>query len=152
MADFFHHLHLAASANLTISEIVILLAMALICWIFRKKCPWLSIAYSIFLILYITLLRRAPGFDEHLRLHLKLLSNARVLAENLLNLLLFVPLGYTLGRKSRKVIPLGFSLSVFCEVVQYITGRGWGDVNDVLFNTLGTAVGLWIALKQPGNT
>ena len=40
-----------------------------------------------------------------------------------------------------------FMLSVCCEVLQYFTGRGMADVNDVLFNTLGTMVGIWLADK-----
>ena len=38
-------------------------------------------------------------------------------------------------------------LSVGCEVLQYFTGRGTADVNDVLFNTLGAVVGVWLAEK-----
>ena len=36
-------------------------------------------------------------------------------------------------------------LSMFYEVVQYFTGRGMADVNDILFNTLGAVVGVWLA-------
>lgn len=32
--------------------------------------------------------------------------------------------------------------------MQYITGRGWADINDVVFNTLGMAVGIWLARKM----
>ena len=38
-------------------------------------------------------------------------------------------------------------LFVFCEVLQYLTGCGMADVNDVLFNTLGAAVGVWLARR-----
>ena len=35
-------------------------------------------------------------------------------------------------------------LSVFCESMQYLSGRGWADVNDVVFNTVGGIVGVWL--------
>ena len=35
---------------------------------------------------------------------------------------------------------LGVALSVFCECVQYLTGRGCADVNDVIWNVVGMAV------------
>lgn len=103
-----------------------------------------------FLILYITLLRRAPGYNESIRLHLKLWPNAGVLAGDFLNLILYVPLGWTSQRwkpNRKRIVVAAFMLSVFCEVLQYFTGRGMADVNDILFNTLGAAAGVWLAEK-----
>lgn len=103
-----------------------------------------------FLILYITLLRRAPGYDENIRLHFKFLPNAGIWAGNLLNLALYVPFGYTaqkyLNGYKGKVILGGLVLSILCEIIQYITTRGWADVNDILFNALGAAVGAWMTV------
>ena len=45
----------------------------------------------------------------------------------------------------KRIAIAAFMLSVCCEVLQYFTGRGMADVNDVLFNTLGAAVGVWFA-------
>ena len=103
-----------------------------------------------FLILYITLLRRAPGYNENIRVHLKLWPNAGVWAGNLLNLILYIPFGWTgQGWKSngKRIVVAAFLLSVGCEVLQYFTGRGMADVNDILFNTLGAAAGIWLAEK-----
>ena len=69
---------------------------------------------------------------------------------NLLNLILYMPYGTTSWqwkRKGKKIVAIGFALSVFCEALQYLTGRGMADVNDVLFNTLGTLAGLCIAKR-----
>ena len=101
-----------------------------------------------FFILYITLLRRIPGYNEMSQLDLKLWSNEGRRAEDFLNLLLYVPFGMTnwQGRgNGKKIVMGGFAMSVFCEVMQYLTGRGMADVNDVLFNTLGAGVGVCIA-------
>lgn len=68
----------------------------------------------------------------------------------LLNVLLFVPLGAFLPllwegfRSVRNTTLFGFSLSLFIEVLQIFTFRAT-DVNDLLTNTLGTALGYSIA-------
>lgn len=68
----------------------------------------------------------------------------------LLNVLLFVPLGAFLPllwegfRSVRRTILFGFSLSLFIEVLQLFTFRA-SDVNDLLTNTLGTALGYSLA-------
>lgn len=150
MWNLLHQIHCSTRANLTVPEIVILVALGLFAWLNRKDKQWLPTAYSVFLILYVTLLRRAPGYNENIRLHLKLWPNAGVWAGNLLNLILYVPFGWTSQRwkPSKRIVVSAFLLSVCCEVLQYFTGRGMADVNDVLFNTLGAAVGIWLAEKM----
>lgn len=150
MRELLHQIHYSTSANLTIPEIAILVALGLLAWLNRKEKSWLPTAYSVFLILYITLLRRAPGYNESIRLHLKLWPNAGVWAGDFLNLILYVPLGWTSQRwklNRKRIVVAAFMLSVFCEVLQYFTGRGMADVNDILFNTLGAAAGVWLAEK-----
>lgn len=151
MRELLHQIHYSTSANLSISECVILIALGLLAWLNRKEKSWLPTVYSVFLILYITLLRRAPGYNENIRLHLKLWSNAGVWAGNLLNLILYVPFGWTSQRwkpNRKKIAIAAFLLSVCCEVLQYFTGRGMTDVNDVLFNTLGAVVGICFSEKM----
>ena len=150
MRSLIHQIHYATSANLSIPEIFLLLLLAIIAWHASKEHHSFPLVYSVFLILYITLLRRAPGFNESIRLRLKLWSNAGVWAGNLLNLILYVPYGATCWqwrREGKKIVAVGFALSVFCEGLQYLTGRGMADVNDVFFNTLGAAVGVWLTKK-----
>ena len=129
---------------------MLLVALGLLAWLNRKDKQWLPVVYSVFLILYITLLRRAPGYNENIRLHLKLWPNAGVWAGNLLNLILYVPFSWTSRRwkpNRKRIVVIAFILSVGCEVLQFATGRGMTDVNDILFNTLGAAVGVWLAEK-----
>ena len=150
MPEIIHQLRRSTSANLTVPEIVILVALGLLAWLNRKEKSWLPSVYSVFLILYITLLRRAPGYNENIRLHLKLWPNAGVWAGDFLNLILYVPFGGTSQRwkpNRKRVVIAAFMLSVSCEVLQYFTGRGMADVNDILFNTLGAAAGTWLAEK-----
>lgn len=135
---------------MSIGECAILIALWLLAWLSGKEKSWFPTAYSVFLILYIMLLRRALGYNEIIRLHLKLWPNAGVWAGNLLNLILCVPFGWTGQRwkpNRKRIVVAAFMLSVCCEVLQYFTGRGMADVNDILFNTLGAAVGIWLAEK-----
>lgn len=150
MRELLHQIHYSTSANLTVPEIVILVARGLLAWLNCKEKSWLPTAYSVFWILYITLLRRAPGYNENIRLHLKLWPYAGVWAGNLLNLILYIPFVWTSQRwkpNRRRIAVAALMLSVGCEVLQYFTGRGTADVNDVLFNTLGAVVGVWLAEK-----
>lgn len=150
MRELLHHIRYSTSANLSTGETMILVSVGLLAWLNRKDKQWLPTAYSVFLILYITLLRRAPGCNENIRLHLKLWPNAGVWAGNLLNLFLYVPFGWTSQRwkpNRKKIVVVAFMFSVCCETLQYFTGRGMADVNDILFNTLGAVAGAWFAEK-----
>ena len=145
-----HQIYYTVSKNLSIQDVIPLLFSIIIVLCNRRKYPCIPPLYSVFLILYITLLRRAPGFNESICFKLKLRPNVVVWAGNLLNLVLYVPYGVTSWqwkREGKKVVAVGLALSVSCEVLQYLTGRGMAYVNDVLFNTLGAAVGVWISAK-----
>ncbi|MBQ9898512.1 MAG: VanZ family protein [Ruminococcus sp.] len=72
-----------------------------------------------------------------------------------LNVLLFVPFGSLLPCVNRLfrnpliAVTAGCIFSGFIEIMQYITGRGLTEVDDVITNTIGTAVGVaiyWIAV------
>lgn len=75
----------------------------------------------------------------------------RWLADGILNLFLFVPLGLAVGRNSRSLkAPAFFGLlfSIFVELAQIIVpGRDPG-LGDILFNTLGASLGALIALRR----
>jgi glycopeptide antibiotics resistance protein len=93
---------------------------------------------------------------------IKLFSGSRNMrteykVENLLgNILIFIPLGFLLPllikrfRNTLAILLAGFFLSVFYECFQLATGIGVFDVDDMLLNTLGTAIGViifWIIKK-----
>jgi hypothetical protein len=77
-----------------------------------------------------------------------LACGSRGLADGILNLFLFVPLGVVLGWRSRspaRTIFLGALLSLAIEVIQIrIPGRD-PSLSDLVLNTLGTACGVAIA-------
>ena len=67
-----------------------------------------------------------------------------------LNVLLFVPFGALLPMLSKHfrnpitTVIVGFMFSSTIEIMQYITGRGLTEVDDIITNTIGTAVGMII--------
>jgi glycopeptide antibiotics resistance protein len=75
------------------------------------------------------------------------------------NALILAPLGFSVvhlvsgrGVAIRKRILLallsGLILSVSIEVIQYRYGGRYGDIDDVLLNTLGALVGAWVASRH----
>lgn len=146
LQELLHQLHYSTSLNLSGKEIIFLTVLGLAAWVTGRRKPRILSCYCIFLILYITLLRRAPGYDESIRWNLRFWPSAGIWAGNLLNLLLYVPLGWTAARTQRRrnwtqlLVP-GAALSVFCECGQHLTGRGCADVNDVVWNVVGMGVG-----------
>ena len=70
--------------------------------------------------------------------------------ENILNVLLFMPIGFLAGCRLRgmtfkKVLLLGGGLSVFIELLQFIFKKGFCETDDVIHNVLGCLIGygLW---------
>ena len=149
MQEFLWQIYDNTRFNLTKEEIVLLSVLALAAWLGRKWKAWLPAAYSVLLILHITIFRRAPGYDESIYLYFRFWPNAGLWAGNLLNVLLFLPFGVTAALWKRqtphaagKIILSGALLSTFCEYTQYRTHCGCADINDVLFNTLGAVTGV----------
>lgn len=59
-----------------------------------------------------------------------------------MNVLLFIPVGALAGKW--KVVPAAASFSLFIETVQLLTGRGLFEFDDVIHNTLGAAIGVFV--------
>ena len=66
---------------------------------------------------------------------------------NILNILLFVPLGFILPiytdklKKIYKVVPIGFLISLVIETIQYVSKIGIFEIDDILNNTIGVLIG-----------
>ena len=137
---------------------------------------WFVFAVYVFGNLYFTLLSRTPGTETHVTL-MPFASYAR-LGENvpmetgdaagfagaflrgttpldgiILNVLLYVPLGYLLprlfpGLKIWQVILIGLCCSAATEAIQYVFQMGWCETDDAIHNTLGAAIGVWMQSRQ----
>jgi hypothetical protein len=81
-----------------------------------------------------------------------LVCGARGIADALLNIVLFMPLGAALayaGLGLVRAVPIGFALTVAVELAQlYIPGRD-SSLGDVVTNTLGTAGGVLLLGRAP---
>jgi glycopeptide antibiotics resistance protein len=65
------------------------------------------------------------------------------------NIVLFVPFSFVMMgmfnmRKIWKIALLGCLLSLAIEIIQYYTGRGVADVDDVILNTAGVIAGAYL--------
>lgn len=71
---------------------------------------------------------------------------------NILNILLFMPLGFLLPvytdklKKIYKVVPIGFLISLVIETIQYITKMGIFEIDDIFNNTVGVLLGYCILM------
>ena len=129
----------------------------------RKKAAcsivWLLFFEFMFLVLGMTVFFRHT--DYKIRVYSPFWSyvsvwqngNMKVLYEIILNVVLFVPLGFLWGITSSKwprkwqwfsAMILGISLSVVIELLQYYFKKGCVELDDVIHNTLGCLMGFAI--------
>lgn len=78
-----------------------------------------------------------------------ILNGEDLLIENVMNVVVFLPLGFLLGIVFRsitwwQVLCVGSMLSVSIEVLQYLTQHGFAETDDVMHNTLGCIIGYGI--------
>lgn len=69
--------------------------------------------------------------------------------ENIMNVIVFVPVGVLLCCVSRRfkwwmVLLIGLGLSLSIESLQFVLKRGFSEVDDVIHNTLGCLIGVMI--------
>ena len=104
----------------------------------KKSQKILTVVYVI-VILYITVCSRSPGSERIFKgLFWEYQNN--MWNNVLLNMLLFVPLGFLSGNMSGVIA--GFLISLGIEVTQFIGVLGFCEIDDVLNNTVGTVFGV----------
>lgn len=117
-----------------------------------RKRNIVCLIVSLFFILYITILSRVPTLTRtvHLLPLWSYLSSGHW-RQILLNIFLFIPLGYFLTALYSKFKHLclwtifsALTVSIGIELIQFFTCRGMLDVDDLISNSLGAAVGLLI--------
>ena len=74
-----------------------------------------------------------------------------LLAENIMNVVVFVPVGLLFGIAFKqmtwwKALMIGCSISVTIESLQFFLMRGFSEVDDVMHNTVGCIIG-WCMVK-----
>lgn len=154
------------TANLTGTEMAVIALSWAVLALLGKWRGWpkgyhrgLDAAASVFLVVYITLLRRAPSYRRQVR-WLPVMAGERLslamMAGYGMNILLYLPLGMSLTRfawlckRRRLAVFLCLALSLSCEALQYATMRGMADGMDVICNMVGASLGVRIAAKLCG--
>lgn len=140
----------------------------------NKYVKWLKWGvFAIYVLgnLYFTFLSRVPDSGQYLHLQpfrtydrlfesateastatgfaTVFLDNTLPIVGLILNILLYYPLGYLLPilfpkLKPKHIILIGCLCSIATEATQYLLKMGWCETDDVIHNTLGTAIGLWV--------
>lgn len=109
-----------------------------------------------FCVLYATGLSRVPSMDQSIRFtpfwsYAEVITGQRSPSGILLNIALFIPFGWFLAaafsqRRKRFVFLLPILFSLIIELIQFYTGRGTADIDDVISNGLGGAIGVIMLL------
>lgn len=67
--------------------------------------------------------------------------------QNLQNIAFFIPFGVLLPVKKWKAVFItAITFSAGIEIVQYFGGYGLAELDDVICNTLGAMIGLWVLM------
>lgn len=116
----------------------------------RQASICLLVGY-VFLVLCTTLLYREETFVKRYHLcplwsYTELYNN--IFAQLIMNIMMFIPIGFFLGGALKKkhlwnALEISFVLSLFIELTQLITTRGVFNVDDIIHNVLGCAIGFF---------
>lgn len=105
----------------------------------------------VFLIFCSTVIFRATGETRQYDFHpFWSYSRPDLLVENIMNVIVFIPIGMILGSLLRVkgswliALLIGCSVSVTIEAMQYFLHRGFAETDDVMHNTVGCVIGYGI--------
>ena len=107
-----------------------------------KKSRKILVALYILIILWGTIFSREPGTARIVK-GLFWEIEMGYWGDIALNILLFIPLGFLIGRK--QAIAIGLLLSAGIELTQFVFRLGVCELDDVLNNTIGASVGYLMA-------
>ena len=111
---------------------------------------WLLLTEYIFLIYCSTVIFRVVrGVREYDYTPFWSYNRPELLVENIMNMVVFVPVGLLLGCTSKGMrwwmaLLIGMGISVSIEALQLVFKRGFSEFDDVMHNTFGCAIGFLI--------
>jgi len=120
--------------------------------VFVRQASFCLLMGYVFLVLCTTIFYREETFEKRYYLQplwsYSVLYN-KLLAQILMNVMLFIPIGFFVGGALKKkhiwnALRIGFALSFFIELTQLITTRGVFNVDDIIHNILGCVIGYGI--------
>lgn len=166
MDSFYMFLKLGIPFEFIAAVIIVLIAGCILLWRGSKPKEWyyllLLLAYFV-LVLGKTVIFRKAGEVEEANTYPfwsyveGFTKRSYVLVQNLLNILLFLPIGIFLGgifktKRFLKVTLSGAALSLIIELLQLAFEKGLCEFDDIFHNTLGAIFGLLIldAIRRLG--
>ena len=117
--------------------------------LFVRQASFCLLMGYFFLVLCMTIFFREETFEKRYYLQplwsYSVLYN-KLLAQIIMNVILFIPIGFFVGGALEKkhilnTLGIGFTLSFFIELTQLITTRGVFNVDDIIHNVLGSVIG-----------
>lgn len=156
MGNFFHRIYILDISTILITIPILLLAWSVIGAAFYKYMRIIGTVMAVIAvtaILYVTVLTRSESGAGADFIPFSSFARAKIQPEMyrsmLMNVFLFVPLGLSLpfifgggtGKRILMTILVGLVLSVTVEAIQYFAHLGLAETDDVICNTLGTAIG-----------
>ena len=156
MGSIFHSIYILNISTILITIPILLLVWSVIGAAFYKYMRIIGTVITIISvlgILYVTVLSRGERGVGAYFIPFSSFERAKIQPEMyrsmLMNVFLFVPLGLALpftfggstGKRILLTILIGLILSVTVETFQYFGNLGMAETDDVICNTLGTAIG-----------
>ena len=142
----------------TIIIILMIMTLPVISHLLREKPSILKFSNALFFgiylfaNLYLTIFSRLGIACNTLTIkplwsYVEAINNHGLREQIILNIILYIPLGYLIHCAFPKIrwwqiLLYGFGLSLMTEIVQYVFRLGWRDIDDLIRNTLGTIIGI----------
>lgn len=156
--DYFFHLYHYVPSNLYMVLLSIFCVLSIIIILYKGIKVGIKVVAGLFFFEYVILLLCSTvvfrkigssiGYDITPFWSYKAIENGRdeLLAENIMNVLVFIPVGLLISCVSLRlkwwmVLLIGFGISLSIESLQFVLKRGFSEFDDVFHNTLGCAIG-----------
>lgn len=127
--------------------ILIVLVFIFLSSFFKKQINFVFLVFILGAICYLTLFfRDKVTINSHLEplwSYKQVFYNSEIRSEILKNIWLFIPLGAILYRiyPNKKVLFVCVILSISIEIMQYVSGKGLCEFDDLLSNSIGGYIG-----------
>lgn len=145
------------SLRILLALVIFIVIWSLIRRVLPKKLVWmLGIMYSL-VLLYVIILKTSYISGVNLNPFTLVSDVLFIPFYPIANFLSFIPIGIfvryaTNGRKFKTLYIYGFIGSILLETIQYVLHNGIVDINDVITNGFGFALGVWLYSKAYKNT
>ena len=123
---------------------LIAIGLGIVIGLWKKEWRIGVLVGYIFFILTETVLVRKPGALRYELIPLWSWNSPEHFYQIMANIILFIPIGFLLGKNGWKGLLIAAGLSMAIELIQLITHRGLFEFDDIIHNTLGAVIGFGI--------